>query len=93
MMGCPLLTPDELEPLPRGTFIVIKIGTHPMRARLRLFLEWGITFGKPYHVPEKAARKVYYAGKKEFLHAVLPEFPVITENTRQKGYHTPRRDR
>ena len=66
----------------------MKTGTHPMRTRLRLFLEWGITFGKPYHVPEKAARKVYYADKKEFLHAVLPEFPAIAENLRQKGYHT-----
>ena len=93
MIQRPLMTPDELKSLPKGHFIVMKTGTHPMRTRLRLFLEWGITFGKPYHVPEKAARKVYYAGKKEFLHAVLPEFPVITENTRQKGYHTPRRDR
>ena len=93
MIQRPLMTPDELKSLPKGHFIVMKTGTHPMRTRLRLFLEWGITFGKPYQVPEKAARKVYYADKKEFLHAVLPEFPVITENPRQKGYHTQRRDR
>ena len=93
MIQRPLLTPDELKSLPKGHFIVMKTGTHPMRTRLRLFLEWGITFGKPYHVPEKAARKVYYADKKEFLHTVLPEFPAIAENSRQKGYHTPRRDR
>ena len=88
MIQRPLMTPDELKSLPKGHFIVMKTGTHPMRTRLRLFLEWGITFGKPYHVPEKAARKVYYADKKEFLHAVLPEFPAIAENLRQKGYHT-----
>ena len=88
MIQRPLMTPDELKSLPKGHFIVMKTGTHPMRTRLRLFLEWGITFGKPYQVPEKAARKVYYADKKEFLHAVLPEFPVITENRRQKEYHT-----
>ncbi|MBM6725218.1 type IV secretory system conjugative DNA transfer family protein [Pseudoflavonifractor phocaeensis] len=93
MIQRPLMTPDELKSLPKGHFIVMKTGTHPMRTRLRLFLEWGITFGKPYHVPEKAARKVYYADKKEFLHTVLPEFPAIAENSRQKGYHTPRRDR
>ena len=87
MIQRPLMTPDELKSLPKGHFIVMKTGTHPMRTRLRLFLEWGITFGKPYHVPEKAARKVYYADKKEFLHTVLPEFPAIAENQRQKGYH------
>ena len=31
--------------IPKGHFIVMKTGTHPMRTRLRLFLEWGITFG------------------------------------------------
>lgn len=93
MIQRPLMTPDELNSLPKGHFIVMKTGTHPMRSRLRLFLEWGITFGKPYQVPEKAARKVYYADKKEFLHAVLPEFPVITKSQQQKGYHTQRRDR
>ena len=88
MIQRPLMTPDELKSLPKGHFIVMKTGTHPMRTRLRLFLEWGITFGKPYQVPEKAARKVYYADKKEFLHAVLPEFSVITKSPQQKGYHT-----
>ena len=93
MIQRPLMTPDELKSLPKGHFIVMKTGTHPMRTRLRLFLEWGITFGKPYQVPEKAARKVYYADKKEFLYTVLPELPAIAENSWQKGYHTPRRDR
>ena len=70
MMGCPLLTPDELEPLPRGTFIVIKIGIHPMRARLRLFLEWGITFGEAYETPDQGRRPVYYAGCRELERAI-----------------------
>ena len=47
--------------IPKGHFIVMKTGTHPMRTRLRLFLEWGITFGEPYSIPEKAARSVAYA--------------------------------
>ena len=41
-----------------------------MRTRLRLFLEWGITFGEPYILPEKAARKVAYASKKELEAAI-----------------------
>lgn len=49
----------------------MKTGTHPMRTRLRLFLEWGITFGKPYSIPEKAARSVAYANKQELELAIM----------------------
>ena len=49
----------------------MKTGTHPMRTRLRLFLEWGITFGEPYSIPEKAARSVAYANKQE-LELAMP---------------------
>ena len=45
MIQRPLMTPDELKSIPKGHFIVMKTGTHPMQTRLRLFLEWGITFG------------------------------------------------
>ena len=34
-----------------------------MRTRLKLFLEWGIVFGKPYEIMEKSARKVEYADR------------------------------
>ena len=40
-----LMTPDELKSIPKGEFVVMKTGSHPMRTRLRLFLDWGITFG------------------------------------------------
>lgn len=63
MMERPLMTSDELKSLPKGNFIVMKTGTHPMRTRLKLFLDWGITFGKPYAVEEKSHRKVAYADK------------------------------
>ena len=56
--GASALRPDELKNLPKGQFIVMKTGTHPMRTRLHPFLDWGITFGEPYLMPEKAARKV-----------------------------------
>ena len=70
MIERPLMTPDELKSIPKGHFIVMKTGTHPMRTRLRLFLEWGITFGEPYILPEKAARKVAYASRKELEAAI-----------------------
>ena len=34
-----------------------------MQVQLRLFLDWGIRFEKPYEVPEKAQRPVAYATK------------------------------
>lgn len=63
MIERPLMTPDELKSLPKGNFVVMKTGTHPMKTRLRLFLDWGISFGEPYTVEEKAHRKVTYADK------------------------------
>ena len=70
MMERPLLTPDELKSLPKGDFIVMKTGTHPMRTRLRLFLDWGITFGKPYETPDRGRRPVYYADCRELEQAI-----------------------
>ena len=72
------MTPDELKSIPKGHFIVMKTGTHPMQARLRLFLEWGITFGEPYQVPQRAARKVYYASRAELTSAICRAFPLRT---------------
>lgn len=65
MIERPLLTPDELKALPKGRFIVMKTGTHPMKTRLRLFSEWGITLDSSYSVPEKAQREVAYANRRE----------------------------
>ena len=62
-----LLSPDELKNLPKGDFIVMKTGTHPMRTKLQLYFKWGIKFEEPYQVPERAQREVYYAGKEELL--------------------------
>ena len=72
MMERPLLTPDELKSIPKGDFIVQKTGQHPMRTRLRLFLEWGITFEEPYIVPERADRAVAYANRED-LERNLPQ--------------------
>ena len=72
MMERALLTPDELKSIPKGSFIVMKTGTHPMRTRLRLFLDWGITFGAPYIVPERANREVAYANRVD-LEQNLPQ--------------------
>ncbi len=63
MIERPLLTADELKSLPKGNFVIMKTGVHPMQIKLRLFLDWGITFDKPYEMEEKSNRKVRYADK------------------------------
>ena len=78
MMGRPLMTPDELKSLPKGDFIVMKTGTHPMRTRLHLFLDWGIKFEKPYILPEKTTRNVAYASKSELM-KIISELPKQPE--------------
>ena len=75
MMERPLLTADELKSIPKGSFIVQKTGCHPIRTRLRLFLEWGITFDEEYRVAEQSARKVYYADREALTRAILKKYP------------------
>ena len=74
-----LMTPDELKSIPKGEFVVMKTGSHPMRTRLRLFMDWGITFGEAYQVPEHGQRKVYYAGREELECAIIRKFWTETE--------------
>ena len=71
MIERPLMTPDELKSMPKGSFIVAKTGVHPMQVRLRLFLDWGIKFDKSYEVPERAQRPVAYASKQELEATIL----------------------
>jgi type IV secretion system protein VirD4 len=74
MMERPLMMPDELKSLPKGQFIVMKTGTHPMQTRLRLFLDWGITFDNVYEVSEKAERRVAYADKDELERRIVTRY-------------------
>ena len=76
MMERPLMTSDELKSIPKGEFVVMKTGTHPMRTKLRLFLDWGITFDpEGYRMPEQAARKVAYASKEELISNIRNRYP------------------
>ena len=75
MIERPLLMTDELKTMPKGQFIVMKTGTHPMKVKLKLFFKWGITFGEPYQVEDKGNRPVAYAGKQELVRAIQGKYP------------------
>lgn len=57
MMERPLMSPDELKSMPRGSFVIMKTGTHPMKTKLKLFLDWGIRFEKPLEIPDRGSRR------------------------------------
>ena len=46
-----------------------------MRTRLRLFLEWGITFEEEHRVEEQSARRVYYADQNALTRAIVRKYP------------------
>ncbi len=76
MIERPLLTPDELKSMPKGQFVVMKTGVHPMRVKLKLFFKWGIQFDKdnPYVVDDNGSRKVEYAEKKDILDGIIQKY-------------------
>ena len=77
MMERPLMSPDELKSMPKGSFVVMKTGTHPMRTKLKLFYDWGIRFEKSLEMPDRGSRPVHYAGKAELEKAILRAYPAI----------------
>lgn len=95
MVERPLMTPDELKSLPRGDFIVMKTGVHPMRVHLKLFFKWGIEFDEnnPYIVPENGNRVVEYADKQEIQNGIMQKYhpesifdePVVSEKTNKSS--------
>ena len=74
MIERPLMTPDELKSLPKGTFIVMKTGFYPMKVKLKLFFKWEITFEKQYTLEEKGNRKVEYANRAKLLNAIVAKY-------------------
>lgn len=70
MIGRSLMTPDELKSMPKGQFIVMKTGTHPMISPLKLYFKWGIEFEEPYILEDKGARKVTYMSKDGLMREV-----------------------
>lgn len=76
MMGRRLMTPDELKSMPKGSFITMRTGMHPMKTTFRLFLDWGIRFETKYEIADRAARKVQYADKAEVEAAIRKKFSI-----------------
>ena len=63
--------------MPKGSFVVMKTGRHPMRTKLKLFYKWGIQFEKQLEMPNRGNRPVYYAGRAELEGSILQAFPLM----------------
>ena len=74
MIERPLMTPDELKSLPKGTFVVMKTGFYPMKVKLKLFYKWGIEFEDKYEVAENGNREVHYANRSELLNNIIQTY-------------------
>ncbi len=76
MIERPLMTPDELKSMPKGQFVVMKTGFHPMKVKLKLFFRWGIEFDKdnPYTVEDNGGREVVYADRKEIMDGIIQKY-------------------
>lgn len=75
MIGRPLMTVDELKSMPKGQFIVMKTGTHPMISPLKLYFKWGIEFEEVFILPDKEARLVSYMERDKLFKAIEQKYP------------------
>ena len=83
MIERPLMSPDELKTLPKGTFIVTKTGFHPIKVKLKLFFEWGIEFEhEPYTVPVRDTSCIKYANKDDIMAAIKAKYKISTKEER-----------
>lgn len=90
MIERPLMTPDELKSMPKGQFVVMKTGVHPMRVKLKLFYKWGIKFNEdaPYTVTDSGNREVKYAEKSEIIDGIVQKYHsdwLLPEETSEKA--------
>ena len=76
MMQRPLLTTDELKSMPKGSFVLMKTGTNPMKIKLELFKKWGIKLNKSYLVPPRFEQMVSYANAFAVEEAIKKEYRI-----------------
>ena len=67
----PLSRQKEFKHIKNMVITEAAAGAYPMRTRLKLFKEWGITFGKPYEIAEQSARQVEYADRRHVEEEII----------------------
>ena len=71
-----LMSADELKSMKKGSFIVMKTGTHPFISKLKLFFKWGISFPEnSYTITDKGARRVHYISRETLIKSITARYP------------------
>lgn len=83
MTGRPLMSPDELRQLPKGSYVRLQAGRRPSVFQTRYYTEWGIRFpeGTEFRLPDSRPRKVAYADRSAIMLAIV-------EGCRVNGFAT-----
>lgn len=76
MTGKPLISEGELNRFKTGEFIVRRSGQYPMRTKLELFLNWGISFPEQLIPKEKKLRPVKYLSARNLELRILKTYSI-----------------
>lgn len=89
-----LMSSDELKSMPKGEFVVMKTGAHPMKTKLKLFYKWGITFAEePFEMGDNGNRKVEYADKQEIIDGIKEKYHMDANSENSDENNTPEKDK
>jgi len=84
MIERPLMNPDELKSLPKGTFVVMKTGFYPMKVKLKLsdynsnILDAGVYDGKRYFIPVTFEPQILLSSSSKLSKYLDNEQPDLT---------------
>lgn len=76
MTGKPLMSEGALNRFKTGEFIVRRSGQYPMRTKLELFLNWGISFPEQLIPKEKKLRPVKYLSARNLELRILKTYSM-----------------
>lgn len=91
MTGKPLISEEELNRFKTGEFIVRRSGQYPMKAKLELFLDWGITFPEQLIPKEKKLRPVKYLKAQDLELRILNKYPSPPQPPQKQKFKHPGR--
>ncbi len=86
MTSRPLMTADEIKSLPKTHFILQKTNHNPFKTRLKLFLDWGITFEEKYEIPEGSEKRPKYADKNLIVKRIVISNPEFIKETAENPH-------
>lgn len=79
MIQRPLQTADELKSMPKGNWVLQKIGTYPTKTKLNHYEDCGIQLDQPYSLEKQSARNVEYASLQELLEQIRKKYGKIPD--------------